>query len=399
MDIGKFLAPSGRLVDQTQASTGRQFKAFVPNALPPDDEAAAVASNAPLLAEATRALGKLEAYAHLLPNADHLVRPYLRREAVLSSKIEGTRTTFTELVAFESVDRHSADGDARDVLNYVAALDHGLRQITTSGITRETVLSLHRRLMQGARGEAFSTPGEFRSIQNHIGVSSDIREAHFVPPPPAAMHEVLDDLFAYLEDESEPLALVRTAWMHYQFEATHPFLDGNGRVGRALIPLFVARCYGLAHPLVYLSPHFERTRDRYQELLFAVSSRSAWPEWLAYVLTGIVDQAAEAGHIAERVLALGKRWHETLDLQRAPHNAHRLADFVLEFVALDAGDARRMLGVSPQTAYSLIRHLVEAGILVEFTQRSWGRVYLAQDLAAIFESPSGSIGTTHAEPN
>jgi Fic family protein len=385
VDKKRFSAPAGQLIAQAQASTGFTFTAFIPNPLPPKEEGAAVAANAAVLAEATRALGRLEAYVRLLPNADHLVRPYLRREAVLSSKIEGTRTTFTELLAFESVDSRSTGGDARDVLNYVAVLDYGLRHIRESGITRDLVLSLHRQLMQGARGESFSMPGEFRNIQNHIGVSGDIREAHYVPPPPEAMHEVLDDLFGYLENESEYLALIRTAWMHYQFEATHPFLDGNGRVGRALIPLFVARCYHLSHPLIYLSPHFERTRDEYQELLFAVSSRGAWPEWLAYFLRGVIDQASEASQIADSVLALGRQWHDQLDERRAPHNAHRLVDLVLEFIAIDPGDVRRMLNVSSQTAYSMVGHLVKAGILNEFTGRTWGKAYIARDLAAIFE--------------
>ena len=339
------------------------------------------------LADASRALGQLDGIGRILPDPDLLVRPYMRREAVLSSRIEGTRTSFTELLAFEATGRPPIDGDVRDVFNYLQALDYGLRHVDDAGITMDLVRDMHRHLMTGARGERFTTPGEFRNMQNHIGDSDDPALARFVPPPADRMHEGVEQLFGYLSrpPDGTPV-LIEAAWMHYQFEALHPFLDGNGRVGRLLIPLLLAHRHHLTHPLLYLSPFFEARRGEYYDRLFAVSARSDWLGWLLFFLEGVRVQAEEGLSLADSIIALGKDWHQRLHAARASHNAHRLVDLVHQRIVVDAKGVERELEVSTQTSYALIRTLQEANILHEQSGRTWGRLYLAVELNDILDS-------------
>lgn len=385
MEPADFPRPSGRVILRHSPATGNPYWAFVPEPLPPGAERDALAANAALLAEANRKLGQLDGIGQFLPNPDLLIQPYMRREAVLSSRIEGLHTTHAELATLEVMGELEALSDTRDVHNYVVALDYGLRHVREAGISRGLVLEMHRKLMQGARGERFSTPGEFRTIQNHIGNTREHADDRFVPPPPDELHDCLDGLFAYLAaTKPETPALVEAAWLHYQFEAIHPFLDGNGRVGRALLPLFLAWRLQLSHPLLYLSPYFERDRGEYYDRLYAVSTRSEWSEWLRFFLRGVIEQAEEGVSLSRQVIDLGVDWHRRLDERRAPRSAHRLADVALQLMALDAGMAERMLAVSTQTAYNALATLVDAGILVEITGRPWGRVYLAPELSEIF---------------
>lgn len=385
MEPADFPRPSGRVILRHSPATGNPYWAFVPAPLPPGTERDALAANAALLAEANRKLGQLDGIGQFIPNPDLLIQPYMRREAVLSSRIEGLHTTHAELATLEAMGELEALSDTRDVHNYVVALDYGLRNVPGAGISRDLVLEMHRKLMQGARGESFSTPGEFRTIQNHIGNTREHADARFVPPPPDELHDCLDALFLYVATaKPETPALVEAAWLHYQFEAIHPFLDGNGRVGRALLPLFLAWRLQLSHPLLYLSPYFERDRGEYYDRLHAVSTRSEWSEWLRFFFRGVIEQADEGVALSRQVIDLGVDWHRRLDERRAPRSAHRLADLVLQFMALDTRMAERMLAVSTQTAYKAVATLVDAGILAEITGRPWGRVYLAPELNEIF---------------
>ncbi|MCC7365601.1 MAG: Fic family protein [Dehalococcoidia bacterium] len=385
MDKATFGKPSGELVPASSALTGRPYFCFVPAPLPPDLTPAELGRVAGLLAAASQAFGRLAGLGQVLPNPDLLVRPYMRREAILSSRIENTHTSFAELVAFEATGADVSPGGAtREVFNYVAAVEYGLRHVMEAGFTVDLVRGIHRTLMRGARGEHYATPGELRTVQNHIGGgSNDPADAHFVPPPAARVPGLLDGLFAYLQ-QAEVSPLIQAAWMHYQFETIHPFLDGNGRVGRVLIPLLFAHRHQMPHPLLYLSPYFERDRSRYYDRLFAVSARSEWVPWLEYFLAAVLDQSNAAVALAQGIVALGPDWHGRLDAMRAPQSAHRLADLVHQHVAVNAQMVRTNLGVSPQTAYNAIDALVAAGILVEMTDRPRDRVWLAGELHALF---------------
>lgn len=387
MEQADFTNPSGRVILRHSPATGKPYWAFVPDPLPPGITNEATAANVVRLAEANRKLGQLDGLGQFVPNPDLLVQPYMRREAVLSSRIEGLHTTHAELVTLEAMGELEANSDTRDVHNYVVALDYGLRHVHDAGITRDLVLQVHRKLMQGARGERFATPGEFRAVQNHIGNTREHADARFVPPPPEEMQECLDQLFAYLVDPGPGTpVLVEAAWLHYQFEAIHPFLDGNGRVGRALLPLLLAWRHQMSHPLLYLSRYFERDRGEYYDRLHAVSTRGEWSEWLGFFLQGVVEQAEEGTRMSRQIVALGNDWHRRLDDLKAAHNAHRLADLALQHMALDTKTAERMLGVSTQTAYKAMATLVSAGILVEVTGRTWGRVYLSRELSELFSA-------------
>ena len=386
MDTRLFTAPAGRLVAVERDPPMPSYVAFVPGSLPPGAEDAAIAAVARELGEANLALGQLTGIGEFFPNPDLLVRPYLRREAVASSRIEGTVASFSDVVALEAGIRPVPGSDTQDVLNYVVALDSGLRAIQGGLFSLDLTRSLHRQLMTGARGEALSNPGEFRSIQNHIGSSNEIADATYVPPPPLEMHGVLNQLIDYL-NESKPRTpyVVEAAWMHYQFEAVHPFLDGNGRVGRLLIALLLAARHQVDHPLLYLSPYFERRRDEYYRLLLAVSSTSAWEEWLRFFLAGVAEQAREAISVARSVLALRDEWRERLAHVAATPSAFRLADFVTEHVAVTPRVVELGLNVARQTAYSSIQVLVDAGILESVPLRQRGSLYIAPQLVKILE--------------
>ncbi len=384
MNTELFTNPSGQLVEVQRDPPLTSYAAYVPAPLPPEAEDAAIASVARELGAANLALGRLTGIGEFFPAPNLLVRPYLRREAVASSRIEGTMASFSDVVALEAGIQPPPGSDTRDVLNYVSALEAGLQTSQDGVLSLDLIRSLHRRLMAGARGEGFSTPGEFRLIQNYIGHTNDIASATYVPPPPAEMHAGLDQLVDYVNaPKPRTPAIVEAAWMHYQFEAVHPFLDGNGRVGRLLIVLLLAARYEVSHPLLYLSPYFERRRDEYYRLLLAVSSTSAWEDWLRFFLLGVVEQAQEAASMARNVITLREEWRERLDAVGGTPSARRLIDFVVEHVAVTPRVVELGLGVARQTAYTAVRALVEARILESIPLRQRGSVYVAPELVKL----------------
>ena len=388
MDRSSFTQATGVLLEVPRSDGGPPYEAFRPNPLPPEDERSILAAVPRLLSDASDAFGELRGIGRLLPDPNLLVQPYMRREAVLSSRIEGTRASFSDLVTFEVLDGPAPAGDAREVSNYVGALELGLRRAGDEGVTVDLIRDLHRRLLSGVRGETFGTPGEFRALQNHIGGSRDIADADFVPPPPSEVAPAIEALIQYVRSaRPQTPVLVKAAWTHYQFETIHPFLDGNGRVGRLLIPLILATEGRLAHPLLYVSPYFERHRSEYYDRLFGVSARSEWAEWLRFFLEAVHDQARAAIDHAERVLALRVEWLARLDARRAPPSARRLADLVLEMPAVSARSVEVNLELqTAQSAYNAIRVLEDADILREVTGRARGRIWLADELVALMEA-------------
>jgi Fic family protein len=229
LELSRFTSPSGLLVDGP-GPDGASYWAFVPADLPPpiDVERSAIAELAMLLTDAEHWLGRLVGIGSRLPNPDLLVRPQMRQEAVLSSRIEGTQTSFSDLMAYEVEQLEMPGSDVREVHNYLVALDYGLRTVQQTGVTTDLVRELHRKLMTGARGAGLAHPDEFRFQQNHIGTegTNDPADARFVPPPPMQMQQCLDRLFQYVGEEKPTPALVELAWVHYQFETIHPFNDG-----------------------------------------------------------------------------------------------------------------------------------------------------------------------------
>ncbi len=365
---------------------GTEYWAFVPNPLPPllpmDSELALA------LAEAAYAMGELAALGRALSNPHLLMGPFLRREAVLSSQIEGTQTGIPQLYAYEAgqiplpgMEPAPPEADAREVLNYVHALEHGLRRLETLPVSLRLTRELHQRLLVGVRGEK-ATPGEFRRWQNCIGwPGCSLAEADYVPPPVSEMLGALDALERYLHaDDLENHPLVRLALTHYQFEAIHPFLDGNGRIGRLLISLLLVDWKLLPLPLLYLSGYFQRHRQQYTDLLLAVSERGAWREWVLFFLRGAVEQSRDAGTRAKRLQDLQAEWHRQVARARASALLARLVDSLFASPVLTIPQAKQLLGVTYVSAQRSVEKLVDAGILQQMGEASYGKSYAAGEI-------------------
>ena len=358
------------------------YRAFVPAPLPPPlawDERLAVR-----LSAADRAIGRLAGEGRRLPNPHLLMRPFLRKEAVLSSRIEGTQATLGELLAAEAgaaVERSPAD--LREVGNYVTALEYGLERLDTLPLSLRLVREMHERLMRGVRGDV-ATPGEFRRSQNWIGPPGcTLNDATYVPPPPSELMACLDAWERFLHDDALP-PLVHAALAHSQFEAVHPFLDGNGRVGRLLITLLLVKRSIIPSPLFYLSAYFEATREEYYARLLGVTERGEWEEWLTYFLTGVVLQADDAVDRIQRIDDLFSRWKQGL-----ARGQSRLPELALDLFAENpfwtVGSVAGRLGVAFTTAQRAIDRLEIAGIVAQVGEARRNRVYCASAVLDVLE--------------
>lgn len=359
-------------------------RAYVPAPLPPRivwDERLAGA-----LSTADRAIGRLAGEGRRLPNPHLLIRPFVRREAVLSSRIEGTQATLGELLASEAgavVDRSPAD--LREVGNYVVALEYGVKRLRTLPLSLRLVRELHELLMRGVRGD-LAIPGEFRRSQNWIGPpGGTLTGATYVPPPVDELMGCLGAWETFLHDDSLP-PLVHAALAHSQFEAIHPFLDGNGRVGRLLITLLLVVKGVLPSPLLSLSAFFEARREEYYARLLGVTERGEWEEWLAYFLTGVATEADDALGRIQRIDALLARWRE--QLVKAPS---RLPDRTLDLFAENpfwtVNTLAARLEVAFTTAQRAIDRLESAGIVALAGDAKRNRVYCARAILKILEEP------------
>ena len=358
------------------------YRAYVPAPLPPPitwDEGLTVG-----LSAADRAIGRLAGEGRRLPNPHLLIRPFVRKEAVLSSRIEGTQATLGELFAAEAgaaVER--SPDDLREVGNYVAALEYGLERLETLPLSLRLVREMHEHLMQGVRGEV-ATPGEFRHSQNWIGPPGcTLQEATFVPPPPFELMSCLDSWERFLHDDSLP-PLVHAALVHAQFEAIHPFLDGNGRVGRLLITLLLVKQALIPSPLLYLSAYFEATSQEYYVRLLGVTEGGEWEEWLVYFLRGVAVQAEDAVDRIERIDGLLSDWK-----QKLASGQSRLPERALDLFAENPfwtvrGVAGR-LGVAFTTAQRAIDRLEDAGVVTRVGEARRNRVYWAGAILDVLE--------------
>jgi Fic family protein len=372
-----FHVPSaGRVI---QAPEG--YAAFVPAPLPPEltyDGSLVVA-----LSRADAALSELSGLGRQLPNPHLLIAPYVRREAVLSSRIEGTRASLSDLLLDEVDAERAPDADTQEVRNYVAALEYGLERLGELPLSLRLVRELHERLMRGVRGDK-ATPGEFRRSQNWIGpAGSTPATAPYVPPPPVEMMESLADWEIFLHDRERFPDLVQCALMHEQFEAIHPFLDGNGRVGRLLITLFLVERGRLSQPLLYLSDYIESRRQEYYDALQRVRTDGDWHGWLRFFLAGVEETARSAVQQASQLMDLREAYRQRLSHKPT---ALKLLDELFVNPYITASRAARILGVSDPTARQAIALLVKEELLGEVTGRSWRRLYLARPILQILEA-------------
>jgi Fic family protein len=376
MDPTTFIAPAaGRLV-----TTASGAAAFVPSPLPPALELSWALSDA--LARAQGAVGHLRGIGRVLPNPHLLIEPFARREAVLSSRIEGTQASLGDLLLFEVGTPER--GDVREVANYVAALEYGFGRLHELPVSLRLIREMHAKLLTGVRGES-SAPGEFRDVQNWIGKpGTTISGATYVPPPVGEMDAALDAFEKFLHSESHLPALIRLALLHYQFEAIHPFLDGNGRVGRLLITLLLHTERLLDQPLLYLSAFFEQHRAEYYDRLLGVSARGAWSEWVDFFLRAVHEQAVDAVDRANTLLVLRDEYRTRMTAARQSVLLLAVIDHLFQSPAVTIAGVARDLGVTYASAKQNVEKLVAAKILEPLSDTR-NRVYMAQEILALIE--------------
>jgi len=378
MDTALFKkSPSGKLVP---ANGG--YWAFVPDPLPPkldwDDALVSVMSKADI------ALGTLSGLGETLPNPHLLIYPFIRREAVLSSRIEGTQSSLSDLLLFEAT-KVEKRGDVREVQNYVRAMEYGLKRLNELPLSLRFIRELHGVLMEGVRGQ-HATPGEFRQSQNWIGSpGATLNEAIFVPPPVPEMQECLNQLEKFLHAETRLPPLIEAALVHYQFEAIHPFLDGNGRIGRLLVTLLLCQRNVLSKPLLYLSAFFEQHREVYYDLLLKVSSTGAWREWIEFFLRSVNVQSGDAVSRSRRLQELLRSYSQVAKEKHLPPTAAQLVELVLMKPVLSARTAQEYLKITSPGARKAIKALVEAGILAEITGRKRDKAYAANEVLKVLD--------------
>jgi Fic family protein len=356
---------------------GEQYRVFTPRPLPPDPPLSLDARLQDLLEQANRALGRLDGLATLLPDRALFLYFYVRKEAVLSSQIEGTQSSMSELLLFESDELPGIPlDDVLEVSRYVAALDAGLVRLRKGfPLSLRLIREIHAVLLAGGRGSD-QTPGEFRRSQNWIGGSRP-GNALFVPPAPADVVPCLGALERFLHDEGgRTPTLIKAALAHVQFETVHPFLDGNGRLGRLLITFLLCAEGALSEPLLYLSLYLKSNRTRYYELLQEVRMNGDWEAWLDFFLTGVLATAEQATSTARRILAMFERDRQRVErVGRGAGTALRVFDILRRGPVSAAARIASRTGLSrPAVGAALVR-LQDLGIVREVTGRRWGRVF------------------------
>lgn len=368
-------SPAGRLVPIQQGQM-----AFVPNPLPPPN--LNLGKLAGPLASATLALGELSGIGRTLPNPHLLIRPFTRLEAIASSKIEGTVTTVPELLILEaSADPAKARTDTREVNNYTRALQHGLERLPTLPISKRLMSEIHAVLLAGVsddRGARF-VPGEFKKDQNWIGARL-LQNAKFIPSPPMQSIDALDDLEKYIHQQKSLPVLIRLALIHYQFETIHPFPDGNGRVGRLLIPLILCEEKALSQPLLYLSTFFEKNYDKYIDLMFEVSKSGAWEPWIEFFLEGVESSARNAIRKSHALQDLHHRYLKSVQSARASILLTKMIEELFHIPALSIPSAMMFLKITYNSAKNNMKRLVDLGILSPRVPASRPQFFFATEI-------------------
>lgn len=337
-----------------------------------------------LLGQADRELGRLDMYSDYIPNLDLFIRMHVLKEATQSSKIEGTRTNMEEaLLDKEDVALDKRD-DWEEVQNYVAAMNEAIDKLHTLPFSARLIKETHRTLLQGVRGK-HKLPGEFRESQNWIGGAS-ISDAVFVPPVHTSIGELISDIekFAHDEDHYFP-ELLKIALIHYQFETIHPFLDGNGRVGRLMITLYLVSKGILKQPLLYLSDFFERNRSNYYDNLMRVREKNDLQQWFKFFLVGVIETAKNGILTFDNILKLQKQVEAQIQtLGSRASNAQKVLNYLYQRPLVDAAKIGEVAEISPASAYKLIVDLEQFGILKEITGGKRGKQYLFDSYLQLF---------------
>lgn len=367
-----------------QLSGDSEYQAFVPNFLPFKIDADAVLQD--LLSKADLALGRLDGIAELLPDVDFFILMYVRKEAALSSQIEGTQATFADVLKAEAkIESAEVHKDVDEIINYIQAMNYGLKRLSSFPLSLRLIREIHNILLQGVRG-AHKMPGEFRKSQNWIG-GSNIQTASFVPPPAHELTLLLDNLEKFLHDKSPTPILIKTGLIHSQFEAIHPFLDGNGRIGRLLITFYLCQQGVLRKPLLYLSEFLKQYRQDYYDKLNAMHGKDEIEEWLKFFLSGVAVTAERAVSTARKILELRERdLRKVTGMGRRAENAMRLLHSLYKMPFLKVVDVEKITELKNPNALVLMAKFTKAGILKEITGKKRNRVFAYQDYIKLFES-------------
>ena len=364
------------------------YRAFIPSPLPPDPPVALSGALQVQLSRADRAVGRLDGSVEILPNPDLFIFMYVRKEAVLSSQIEGTQSSLTDLLAAEAelTGNRAAAGDVGEVINYVGAMNHGLSRLAELPISVRLIKEIHERLMRGVRGSHL-TPGETRTTQNWIGPGEcSLADATFVPPPPHQVATLLGDLERFLHTQDELPMLIKIGLAHTQFETIHPFLDGNGRVGRHLISFLLTEKRVLLKPVLYLSHYFKRYRQEYYDRLQAVRDHGDWESWLMFFLKGVEEVSNEAIETSRRILSLREehRASVTAHFGRAAGKGHLVLEQLYLRPIVSVADVREITGTTYAAANQLVARFVECGILMEITGFARNRLFRHEPYVRLF---------------
>jgi Fic family protein len=376
MDPKKFFSQDAGKLILTQ--TG--FWVFIPNPLPPTTNwSLPVISD---LSEAERALSQLSTFVSTFPFPGLITRPFIRSEAVVSSRIEGTRASLVDLYTYETAQLSFLErsDDVREVHNYVRAMDYGLNRLKTLPMSLRLIREVHEKLMENVRGGAL-TPGEFRRSQNWIGpMGSSPSTAPFVPPPVDEMHQALSELEKFIHTESEIPGLIRAGMIHYQFEAIHPFLDGNGRVGRLLMVLLLWEWGLLSQPVLNLSEYIETYRQQYYDLLLEVSQKGDWEAWLRFFLRGVSEQARKSIYRLEQLREIRVTYQALIDQDRNSERMAAVIDVLFSRPILSVRQVSDGLGMPFKTARYYVAKLEQAGVLREITGYARNRIFQADQI-------------------
>lgn len=372
---------AGRYVRQPSG-----YRAFLPAPLPP---------NPPIridvlqtsLAHASHALGQLDGSVLTLPDADLFVLMYVRKEAVLSSQIEGTQSSLQDLLEAEarilSPDRPA---DVREVINYVNAMNYGLERLATLPVSIRLIREIHERLLEGVRGHQL-TPGELRRTQNWIGPGGcTLNEAAFIPPPPDVVPQALSDLERFLHEKDDLPILIKVGLAHVQFETIHPFLDGNGRVGRLLITFLLCERNLLHKPVLYLSHYFKRHRQEYYDRLQAVRDAGDWEGWLTFFLRGVSDVSVQAADAARRILEIRERRRRqiTESFGRAAGNGLKVLEHLFHTPIISVKKVQTITKTEFPSANQLVQRLIQLGVLKEITGQARNRQFRFEEYVQVF---------------
>lgn len=370
-------SPIGRLV-QTEGG----LSAYLPNPIPRDIELSP--KNVVRVDRASRTLGTLVGVGETITNPHLLIAPFMRREAVLSSRIEGTQASLSDVFLYEVSGSQRVGHDVDEVINYIAALEAGIAMLEDLPISRRLVNVLHGFLLAGVRGQD-KNPGEFRSGQVYIGTpGTPIQEARFIPPPPSFIENSFQDWETYANQTIALPPIAQCAILHYQFEAIHPYIDGNGRIGRLLITLFLIASGLLTQPLLYLSAYFERDRQRYYDELFNVSASGDWQRWIGFFLDGVTEQAHDALVRTRQLRDLETEYRSRLQNVRASGNVLAFVEHLFASPYATAPRVQRLLGITNQGAHGVLKKMESAGVLTEL-EGSWPKAYLAKELMDLLE--------------